>query len=64
MMLILKKYPHNDGDNASAGHLLSTNETSNARAGFHPIEFLAEWVPWKSPDNPGRCQASSLLSTK
>ena len=56
------KSPNNGGDRTPTGHFFSITEAFSAGVGFHPIEFLARGVLWKSPNNPGCWQFSRLFS--
>jgi hypothetical protein len=49
-------------EQAPTGHLLPSNEASNARIGLHLIELLARGVPWESSNNLCCCRGNSLLS--
>lgn len=46
------------------GHLLSSNKAFSTSTWLHPIELLAQGVPWKSRNSPSCCQDCRLLSTK
>lgn len=45
------------------GHLLSSNKAFSTSTWLHPIELLAQGVPWKSWNSPSCCQDCRLLST-
>lgn len=43
------KLTNNGEDRTPTGHILSPNKASSTRNWLHPIELLAEGVPWKLP---------------
>lgn len=46
------KSPNNEGNKASVGQLLSSNEVSQPKIGSHLVELLAKRIAWKFTKQP------------
>ena len=62
MKAIITLSTNNEGERVPSEHLLSLNEASSTKTGLYPMELLAKYVAWKSPNNLSGCQDNRLLS--
>ena len=62
MEVILIKSFNNEQERIPTGYFLSPSKASNTGTGLYPMELLAKYVAWKSPNNLSGCQDNRLLS--